>query len=79
MSSLSFKFDPTKKDHVEWLKAAGDSFKKSMREKNDFMKVVNENPISDEKINPQDWAQLHFVLAMKYTDAVFDGTAHIPK
>jgi arsenate reductase-like glutaredoxin family protein len=79
MSSFSFKFDPTKKDHVEWLKAAGDSFKKSMREKNDFMKVVNENPISDEKINPQDWAQLHFVLAMKYTDAVFDGTAHIPK
>jgi arsenate reductase-like glutaredoxin family protein len=79
MSSLSFKFDPTKKEHVEWLKAAGDSFKKSMREKNDFMKVVNENPISDEKINPQDWAQLHFVLAMKYTDAVFDGTAHIPK
>jgi arsenate reductase-like glutaredoxin family protein len=45
MSSLSFKFDPTKKEHVEWLKAAGDSFKKSMREKNDFMKVVNENPI----------------------------------
>jgi arsenate reductase-like glutaredoxin family protein len=79
MSSLSFKFDPTKKEHVEWLKAAGDSFKKSMREKYDFMKVVNENPISDEKINPQDWAQLHFVLAMKYTDAVFDGTAHIPK
>jgi arsenate reductase-like glutaredoxin family protein len=79
MSSFSFKFDPTKKEHVEWLKAAGDSFKKSMREKNDFMKVVNENPVSDEKINPQDWAQLHFVLAMKYTDAVFDGTAHIPK
>ena len=79
MSSFSFKFDPTKKDHVEWLKAAGDSFKKSMREKNDFMKVVNENPISDEKINPQDWTQLHFVLAMKYTDAVFDGTAYIPK
>jgi len=79
MSSFSFKFDPTKKEHVEWLKAAGDSFKKSMREKNDFMKVVNENPISDEKINPQDWAQLHFVLAMKYTDAVFDGTAYIPK
>jgi arsenate reductase-like glutaredoxin family protein len=79
MSSFSFKFDPTKKEHVEWLKAAGDSFKKSMREKNDFMKVVNENPISDDKINPQDWAQLHFVLAMKYTDAVFDGTAYIPK
>jgi len=79
MSSFSFKFDPTKKEHVEWLKAAGDSFKKSMREKNDFMKAVNENPISDEKINPQDWAQLHFVLAMKYTDAVFDGTAYIPK
>jgi arsenate reductase-like glutaredoxin family protein len=79
MGSISLKFDPTKKEHVEWLKAASDSFKKSIREKNDFMKVVNENPVSDEKINPQDWAQLHFVLALKYTDAVFDGTAHIPK
>ena len=79
MGSLSLRFDPTKKDHAEWLKRAGDSFKKSMREKHDFMGDVNDNPITDEKIKPQDWAQLHFVLAMKYTDAVFDGTAYIPK
>jgi hypothetical protein len=50
-----------------------------MREKHDFMADVNNNPVTDEKIKPQDWAQLHFVLAMKYTDAVFDGTAYIPK
>jgi hypothetical protein len=43
------------------------------------MEDVNNNPITDEKVKPQDWAQLHFVLAMKYTNAVFDGTAHIPK
>ena len=79
MGSLSLNFDPTKKDHAEWLKRAGDSFKKSMREKHDFMADVNNNPVTDEKIKPQDWAQLHFVLAMKYTDAVFDGTAYIPK
>ena len=79
MGSLSLKFDPSKKEHAEWLKQAGDSFKKSMREKRDFMKDVNNNPITDEKIKPQDWAQLHFVLAMKYTDAVFDGSAYIPK
>ena len=78
MGSLSLKFDPTKKEHAEWLKR-GDSFKKSMREKHDFMADVNNNPVTDEKIKPQDWAQLHFVLAMKYTDAVFDGTAYIPK
>ena len=79
MGSLALKFDPSKKEHAEWLKQAGDSFKKSMREKHDFMKDVNDNPISDEKIKPQDLAQLHFVLAMKYTDAVFDGSAYIPK
>ena len=79
MGSLSLKFDPTNKEHAEWLKREGDSFKKSMREKHDFMADVNNNPVTDEKIKPQDWAQLHFVLAMKYTDAVFDGTAYIPK
>jgi hypothetical protein len=50
-----------------------------MREKHNFMADVNNNPVTDEEIKPQDWAQLHFVLAMKYTDAVFDGTAYIPK
>lgn len=79
MGSLALKFDPSKKEHAEWLKRAGDSFKQSMRGKCDFMKVVNDNPITDDVIAPQEWAQLHFVLAMKYTDAVFDGTAHIPK
>lgn len=79
MGSLALKFDPSKKEHAEWLKSAGDSFKQSMRGKCDFMAVVNKNPISEEEIKPQEWAQLHFVLAMKYTDAVFDGTAYIPK
>jgi len=79
MGTLSLKFDPSNKAHTEWLKRTGDSFKKSMREKHDFMEDVNNNPITDEKVKPQDWAQLHFVLAMKYTNAVFDGTAHIPK
>ena len=79
MGSLSLNFDPTKKEHAEWLKRAGDGFKKSMREKHDFMADVNNNPVTDEEIKPQDWAQLHFVLALKYTDAVFDGTAYIPK
>lgn len=79
MGSVSLRFDPTNKEHVQWLKEAGVSFKKSMREKHDFMKVVNKNPISEEEIKPQDWAQLHFVLAMKYMDAVFDGSAYIPK
>ena len=79
MGSLSLKFDPTKKEHAEWLKRAGDSFKKSMREKHNFMADVNNNPVTDEEFKAQDWAQLHFVLAMKYTDAVFNGTAYIPK
>jgi hypothetical protein len=79
MGGILLKFDPTNEAHVMWLKRASDSFKKSMREKHDFMKDINDNPICDEVIKPQDWAELHFVLAMKYTDAVFDGSAYIPK
>jgi hypothetical protein len=79
MGSITLNFDPTKEEHVRWLKRVGDSFKKSMREKHDFMCDVNNNPVSSEEIKPQDWAQVHFVLAMKYTDAVLDGTAYIPK
>ena len=59
MGSLSLKFDPTKKEHAEWLKRAGDSFKKSMREKHDFMADVNNNPVTDEKIKPQDLSLIH--------------------
>jgi hypothetical protein len=72
-------FDPSKEDHVLWLKKAGDAFRESMTGKSDFMKAVSENPITEDSVTPIQWAQIHFGLAMKYTDAVFDGTAYIPK
>lgn len=72
-------FDPTNEEHVLWLKKAGNAFRESMVGKSDFMKTVSENPITTDNITPIQWAQIHFGLAMKYTDAVFDGTAYIPK
>lgn len=79
MFSLVSKFDPTKEEHVMWLKRSSDGFKRSMREKYDFMTIVNDKTVCSDEVKPQDWAHLHFVLAVKYTDAVFDGTAYIPK
>ena len=42
------------------------------------MKTVNENPFGIKMDNPIDWAQSHFQLCMKYSQAVLRGIAHIP-
>ena len=49
-----------------------------MNESKDMMKIVNENPFGIKMNNPMDWAQSHFQLCMKYSQAVLRGVAHIP-
>ena len=44
----------------------------------DMMTVVNKNPMGIKMKNPMDWAQSHFQLCMKYSQAVLRGVAHIP-
>ena len=44
----------------------------------DMMNVVNKNPMGIKMKNPMDWAQSHFQLCMKYSQAVLRGVAHIP-
>ena len=75
------QFDPTKKEHVEWLQKVDISMTKASNQKYggvDFMKIVNDNPFGIKMTNPMEWAESHFQLCMKFTQAVFRGVAHIP-
>ena len=74
------EFDPTNETHVTWLKNI-DTVMVEMNDlskSKDLMKIVNENPFGIKMNNPMDWAQSHFQLCMKYSQAVLRGVAHIP-
>jgi hypothetical protein len=75
------EFDPKNEEHVLWLQKIDgvmvrvtDPSQGGM----DMMKVVNENPMGVKMKSPMDWAQSHFQLCMKYSQAVLRGVAHIP-
>ena len=53
------KFDPTKKEDVEWLQKIDVSMSKATNQE-------------------MEWAESHFQLRMKFTQAVFRGVAYIP-
>ncbi len=75
------KFDPTKEEHVIWLQKIDDVMQyitESAKNSKDMMKTVNENPFGINMSNPMDWAQAHFQLCMKYSQAVLRGVAYIP-
>ena len=74
------EFDPKNETHVTWLKNI-DTVMVEMNDlskSKDLMKIVNENPFGIKMNNPMDWAQSHFQLCMKYSQAVLRGVAHIP-
>ena len=75
-------FDCKNESHVRWLKDVGDAMTKAtMGEKIDLIKIVNENPIegTPQMSSPVDWAYIHFQLAMKYTNAVLNCDAFLPR
>ena len=76
------QFDPTKKEHVEWLQEIDVSMSKASNQEKygsvDFMKIVNNNPFGIKMTNPMEWAESHFQLCMKFTQAVVRGVAFIP-
>jgi|TARA_B110000858_G_scaffold71397_1_gene82852 Leu/Phe-tRNA-protein transferase len=75
------EFDPKKEDHVIWLQKVDTVMlhvTDQMNASKDMMKIVNENPFGIKMKNPMDWAQSHFQLCMKYSQAVLRGLAHIP-
>jgi hypothetical protein len=79
--SFASKFDPTNKDHVLWLQKVDDAMVEIMtnNKKMDMVQVVNDNPFKAKIKNPLEWADAHFQLALKYSQAVLRGTAFIPE
>jgi hypothetical protein len=80
MSFVS-KFDPTSESHVLWLQKVDDVMNDIMtnKKKMDIVQVVNDNPCKAKIKNPLDWADVHFQLALKYSQAVLRGSAFIPE
>ena len=76
------EFDPKNEEHVLWLQRIDESMAKASDQEKyggeDFMKVVNENPFGIKMTNPMQWAESHFQLCMKYSQAVLRGVAYIP-
>ena len=74
------EFDPKNETHVAWLKNIDTAMVEmnDLSKSKDLMKIVNENPFGIKMNNPMDWAQSHFQLCMKYSQAVLRGVAHIP-
>ena len=79
---LSF-FDPKNEKHVFWLRDVNRGMKKMSdgKTKLDFEKIVNNNPLGDniKMKNMMDWAYIHFQVCMKYTNAVLENEAYLPK
>ena len=80
MSFVS-KFDPTNKVHVLWLQKIDDAMVDVMTDKKkiDIVQLVNDNPFKAKIKNPLDWADAHFQIALKYSQAVLRGSAFIPE
>ena len=58
------QFDPTNKEHVEWLQKIDVSMSKATQQEKygsvDFMKIVNDNPFGIKMTNPMEWARYKF-------------------
>ncbi len=80
MSFVS-KFDPTSESHVLWLQRVDDAMNDIManKKKMDIVQLVNDNPCKAKIKSPLDWADVHFQLALKYSQAVLRGSAFIPE
>ena len=76
------EFDPKNEEHVLWLQRIDESMAKAIDQEKyggeNFMKIVNENPFGIKMTNPMQWAESHFQLCMKYSQAVLRGVAYIP-
>ena len=81
MAEFVKNFDCKNEEHVMWLKEVGQSMVKvSNGEKFDVVKLANKNPLPGNLTlkNPMDMAEIHFMLAMKYANAVLSGDAFVP-
>ena len=82
MAHFVRSFDCNVESQVMWLKDVGEAMAKAIGgEKLNILTIVNKNPLpgSPAMENPIDWAYTHFQLCMKYTNAVLQCDAFVPK
>jgi hypothetical protein len=76
----NFKCDD--KMHVKWLQYMSTTLMKKMSDgkKFDLEYEINSNPTGVKMARDKmlDWAEIHFMLSMKYSTAVLSGEAWIP-
>jgi hypothetical protein len=76
MKTIINNFDPQNEFHVRWLNLLSDTAQNMEKARLD--QFCDNNPW-DVKLNPLDIPQVHFCLALKYTEAIFKKQAWIPK
>jgi len=74
------QFDPTKKEHVEWLQEIDVSMSKASNQEKygsvDFMKIVNNNPFGIKMTNPMEWGITFSTLHEVYTSCLPRSSFH---
>ena len=85
MSERNFieNFDCSNRSHVKWLHKMSIKVMPKISEGKhiDLLAAINDNPIPDASLAKDDilnWAQLHFIISMKYSTAVLQGAAWTP-
>mgnify|MGYP005988503833 CR=1 FL=1 len=73
MASIVQKFNPRDSEHVAWLKELGEG-----TDNCDIIYLMNHNPMNEIFTDFMQFADIHFHLAMKYTNAVLSKDAFIP-
>ena len=80
-SKFAESFNPKTVSHVVWLGQFFEFAETLSTKRNNIDTFINTNPMGvvvkqDEML---EWVQIHFVLAMKYTQAVLKGEAFVPR
>lgn len=74
MNTIVQNFDPSMKEHVEWLYLIHKSAKNIENVRLDT--IFDNNPFGV-KVKPIDIPEIQFIMDAKYTDAIFEKKAYI--
>lgn len=79
-SRFADSFDPSKAAHVVWLSKFFEFAETLASKRNNIDTFINTNPmgITVKQEEMLEWVQVHFTLAMKYSQAVLKGKAYVP-
>jgi hypothetical protein len=76
------QFDPIRESDVLWLQKIDEAMRKASDQEKygsvDFLKSGYDKPSGIQTKKPMEWAESHFQLCMKYSQAVLRGVAFIP-